>query len=451
MGNKVEANFKQARKSKIAGDKIVPFVLSSTKKPLMPCTPKRARLLLERKKAAVYKTYPFTIILKAREDGETQPLELKVDPGSKTTGLAIVLHGKSENKVVTAINLQHRGHTIKSNLEKRRGVRRGRRNRHTRYRAPRFNNRTRCTKWLAPSLMSRVYNVQTWGSRLAKLSPISVCAVETVRFDMQKMLNPEITGKEYQQGELFGYEVREYLLEKWGRQCIYCAKENVPLEVEHIIPKSNGGSNRISNLTISCRICNEKKGSKDIKIFLNKKPEILAKILKTAKSPLKDAAAVNATRYAIGTVLKSLGFPTTFWSGGRTKHNRIKQGYAKDHWIDAACVGISGEKVVIPTKLKVKTIKATGHGDRQMCLVDKHGFPRSKPSAAKSVFGFQTGDIVAAQVTKGKKIGVYKGKVAVRSSGFFNISANKETVQGISYQFCKKLHSTDGYSYAFTQ
>ena len=172
----------------------MPLVISSTKKPLMPCTPKRARLLLGRKKAAVFRTYPFTIILKERTDGETQPIEFKVDPGSKTTGIALVLHGKKEKKVVLSVNLQHRGHTIKSKLDARRGIRRSRRNRHTRYRKARFNNRTRCKGWLPPSLMSRVYNVTTWIKRFLKFSPISFCAVETVRFDMQKMITPEITG-----------------------------------------------------------------------------------------------------------------------------------------------------------------------------------------------------------------------------------------------------------------
>lgn len=429
----------------------MPLVLSNTKKPLMPCTPKRARLLLERKKAAVFRKYPFTIILKEREDGETQPLELKADPGSKTTGIALVAHGQIESKVVLAVNLQHRGHTIKSNLEKRRGIRRSRRNRHTRYRQARFNNRTGNKGWLAPSLMSRAHNVTTWTRRLAKFSPISSCAVETVRFDMQKMANPEISGAEYQQGQLFGYEVREYLLEKWGRQCVYCEKENVPLEVEHIQPKSKGGSNRVSNLTIACRSCNIKKGSCDIKEFLKKKSDLLGKILKTAKVPLRDAAAVNSTRFATGNAVKSIGLPTTFCSGGRTKYNRLKQGYKKDHWIDAACVGETGEKISIPKNLKARIIKATGHGDRQMCLVDKYGFPRAKPAVSKSFFGFQTGDIVSSKVTKGKKTGIYRGKVAVRSSGFFNISTGKEIIQGISHQFCKKIHSMDGYSYAFTQ
>ena len=215
----------------------MPFVLASTKKPLMPCTPKRARLLLERGKAAVFRIYPFTIILKEREDGETQPVEFKVDPGSKTTGIAVVAQGKTGKKVVAGSNIQHRGQAIKKRLEQRRGVRRSRRNRHVRHRKPRFQNRCRKACWLPPSLMSRVHNVETWAKRIQKLCPISTCTVETVRFDMQKMQNPEVTGVEYQQGELLGYEVREYLLEKWERKCAYCGKENVPLEVEHIQPK----------------------------------------------------------------------------------------------------------------------------------------------------------------------------------------------------------------------
>jgi len=296
--------------------------------------------------------------------------------------------------------------------------------------------------------MSRVYNVTTWTKRFVKLSPISHASIETVRFDMQKIQMPEISGVEYQQGHLLGYEVREYLLEKWQRKCTYCEKENIPLQVEHIIPKSKGGSNRVSNLCLACEKCNQKKANRDIKDFLRTKPELLKKIKLHLKKSLKDAAAVNATRYAIGNAVKSIGIPTTFWSGGRTKFNRVSQGYKKDHWIDAACVGESGEKIIIPSKGKILLITAQGHGDRQLCLVDKHGFPRSKPAGSKLIHGFKTGDFVTANVTEGKKIGIYKGKVAIRSSGFFNISTHKETVQGISYKFCTKIHNSDGYNYS---
>ena len=152
-------------------------------------------------------------------------------------------------KVVFAAEIEHRGYTIKKSLDGRRAVRHSRRARHTRYRAPRFNNRRRPEGWLAPSLMSRVHNVETWVTRLQKFVPVDSLSVEWVKFDMQKMVTPEVSGVEYQQGELQGYEVREYLLEKWGRKCAYCDAKDVPLEVEHITPKSRGGSNRVSNLT----------------------------------------------------------------------------------------------------------------------------------------------------------------------------------------------------------
>src|SRR5205814_7612512 len=143
--------------------------------------------------------------------------------------------------------------------------------------------------WLPPSLESRVCNVITWTKRLTHFCPIAAISQELVKFDLQKMENPEISGVEYQQGELAGYEVREYLLEKWGRKCAYCGKENVPLQIEHIHPRAKGGSDRVSNLCLACEPCNTKKGTQDINKFLAKKPELLNKILAQAKAPLKDA------------------------------------------------------------------------------------------------------------------------------------------------------------------
>ncbi|MBF0344358.1 MAG: RRXRR domain-containing protein [Nitrospirae bacterium] len=141
------------------------LVLDRNKKALMPCTPVRARRLLTMGKAAVYRRYPFTIILKDREGGDLQMVELKVDPGSKTTGIALVAEFHGHREVVFAANLNHRGRTIKKNLDSRRAIRHSRRNRKTRYRQPRFDNRTRPKGWLPPSLMSRVGNMQTWFKR----------------------------------------------------------------------------------------------------------------------------------------------------------------------------------------------------------------------------------------------------------------------------------------------
>ena len=437
------------------------FVKDLKKRPLAPCHPARARQLLKNGKAAIYRRYPFTIILKRGvTDIDNQLLRLKIDPGSKTTGLAI-LNDKT-GEVVWAAELQHRGQQIKKSLEKRRAIRRSRRNRKTRYRKPRFNNRKRKEGWLPPSLMSRVYNIQTWVSRLQKYCPITAISMELVRFDTQKMENPEISGVEYRQGTLLGYEVREYLLEKFGRKCAYCGKENIPdLQVEHIIPKSRPtGSDRISNLTIACKKCNNKKGTQTATEFGY--PQVQAQ----AKKPLKDAAAINATRWEIYRRLQTTNLPLEVGTGGRTKYNRIKKGLPKTHWLDAACVGAS-----TPETIKVEGIQprgrerdrelrrsrnsfsafmgivATGHGSRQMCRVDKFGFPRTKAKQFKRVHGFQTGEMVKAIVTTGKKSGVYVGRVAVRTSGSFNLKTANATIQGISYRHCRLLQRADGYSY----
>ena len=423
------------------------FVLDKNKKPLMPCHPARARELLKKGRAYVYRVKPFTIILKDRAGGATQSLELKFDAGSRVTGIALVLHGAKGTKTIWCANLHHRGLAIRDALLSRRAIRRSRRNRHTRYRKARFLNRTRPSGWLAPSLQSRVNNIDNWTRKLNLLSPISQIASELVKFDMQKLRNPEIEGVEYQRGTLFGFELREYLLHKWQYKCAYCDKKDTPLEIDHIVPKSKGGSNSVTNLVIACRSCNEKKSNKSLSEFLNKKPDRITKINKQLKSPLKDAGAINAIRYAIGDCLKNYSLPVIFGTGGQTKYNRTNQGYKKDHWVDAVCVGNSGEDVIIPENIKPLTIKAVGRGSRQACRVNKYGFPRTKAKALKIVKGFATGDMVKAVVTKGKKVGSYVGKVAVRTSGSFNITTKEEVVQGINWKCCKLIQYRDGYVY----
>ena len=407
----------------------------------MPCHPARARQLLRRGRAAVFRRYPFTIILKDREGGDVQDVRIKLDPGSKYTGVALVGNFKRGQKVIWAAVIEHRGDQIKKALDKRRAVRRSRRSRKTRYRKPRFLNRRRPEGWLPPSLESRISNIITWVRRLSKWCPITHISMELVKFDTQKLQNPEISGVEYQQGTLFGYEVREYLLEKWGRKCAYCGATDVPLEIEHIIPKSRGGTDRISNLTLACRECNLKKGNKTAAEFGY--PHIQAQ----AKKPLKDAAAVNSIRWKLYNKLKEFGLPIECGSGGRTKYNRVKQNYPKEHWIDAACVGKSGENVYILKNLKPLRIVAAGWGNRQVCSMDKYGFPRTSAKSTKKVHGFQTGDIVKAVVTKGKKKGTYVGRVLVRSNGYFDIKTSNGRVQGIHYKYCKILQHIDGYTY----
>ena len=131
----------------------------------------------------------------------------------------------------------------------------------------------------------------------------------------------------------------------------------------------------------------------------------MARIKAHAQAPLKDAAAINATRYAIGHALKRLGLPVSFWSGGRTKHNRTGQHYPKAHWIDAACVGDTGSAVHLSQHHKPLTITATGRGQRQVVRSDRYGFPRGKAGRCKRVHGFQTGDWVKLTQHKGQYAG----------------------------------------------
>ena len=418
------------------------FVLDTNKRPLNPVHPGQARLLLNQGEAAIFRKFPFTIILKeARPEAPVAALQIKIDPGSKTTGFAI-LNGA---KVIFAAELVHRGQAISASLKSRAALRGGRRARHTRYRPARFLNRARPKGWLAPSLMHRVLTTLTWVEKFRRYAPIGSIAQELVRFDLQQLENPEISGIEYQQGELAGYEVREYLLNKWDRKCAYCEAKNLPLQVEHIQPKSQGGTNRISNLALACEKCNIKKGTQAIKDFLKKKPELLKRILVQAKRPLKDAAAVNSTRWALFNVLKKTGLPVATGSGGLTKFNRTRLGLPKTHWLDAACVGqVSTLEVLTKQPL---LIKSTGHGSRQMCRTDKFGFPSRYVPRFKFVQGFQTGDIVKAVVTKGKNIGTHVGRVAVRTRGSFNISTIKGLVSDVSYKCCMFIHKKDGYGY----
>lgn len=422
------------------------FVLDTMYQPLDPVHPGYARKLLSSGQSAVFRRYPFTIILKREvEQPVTHPLRIKLDPGSKTTGLAIV-HDASGD-VVFAAEIAHRGQAIKVALDSRRAVRRGRQHRKTRYRQPRFANRRRKQGWLPPSIESRIATIETWVRRLMRVCPIQAISQELVKFDTQAMQRPEIRGVEYQQGELAGYEVREYLLEKWNRQCAYCGTKNVPLQVEHIIPRAKGGTNRVNNLTLACEPCNTKKGTQDIRAFLHDTPDVLNHLLTQAKVPLTDVSAVNATRWALYERLQAMGVPVECGTGGRTKFNRVTRGFEKAHWIDAVCVGASTPDMLCIDDVMPLRITATGHGSRQMCRMDKYGFPRTGPKQARIIKGFQTGDMVKAIVTTGTKQGVYVGRVAVRASGSFNITTCHGTVQGISHRFCTMLHRSDGYSY----
>ena len=434
------------------------FVLGRRKKPLMPCSEKRARILLAKGRARVHRLKPFTIRLIDRDAATSsfQPLALKIDPGSKTTGIAIArvsqdpANGETHH-AVSLIGLQHRGSAIRDSLTQRAAFRRRRRTANLRYRPARFDNRTKPKGWLAPSLRHRVETTTSWARRLLRLAPITSIAMELVRFDTHALSDPAAVaagGAAYQQGTLQGYEIREYLLEKWGRHCAYCAKQGVPLQIEHIVPIARGGSNRISNLTLACEPCNKQKGAQPIQAFLAHKPALLARILARAKMPLLDAAAMNSTRWALHRSLKAFGLPITCGSGGRTKWNRARCNVPKAHALDALCVGRVDH--VLEWQIPTLTARCTGRGAYKRTSLTKFGFPRGILMRSKSVRGFQTGDLVKASVPAGKKQGIHQGRVAVRATGSFAIQTGTSIVDGISWKHCQRLQRADGYGYSQT-
>ncbi len=425
----------------------------------MPCSEKRARLLLARDRARVHRVVPFVIRLRDRNANcsEFQPLRLKLDPGSKITGLALVRDIVTPSKesgelirgaaVVNLFELVHRGRQISEALTARRAMRCRRRGK-LRYRAPRFSNRTRPTGWLAPSLQHRVDTTKAWVERVMRWAPISAFSIELVRFDTHLIGNPEVTGAGYQQGTLAGYEIREYLLEKWGRRCSYCDASDTPLQVDHIVARARGGTNRVSNLTLACEPCNRAKGALAVEVFLSRRPTRLARILAQAKRPLKDAAAMNATRWALTNALNTIGLPLELASGGRTKFNRSAFGVPKTHALDAACVGALA--VVTDWIKPILSISCTGRGSYQRTRLDRYGFPRGYSTRAKRVHGFQTGDLVRADVPVGKKAGTYVGRVAMRATGYFNIQRAGKVVQGVAHRHCRLVQRSDGYGYSQT-
>ena len=440
------------------------FVQDVEGKPLMPAHPARARMLLRSKRAVCVKRVPFTIRLEDRSaaDSATQPTRVKLDPGSRTTGIALTVQCRRRGWVaVWAANLTHRGHEVKQALTDRRMFRRGRRARKTRHRAPRFDNRTRPAGWLPPSIASRVDNVAAWASRLMRSAPIDGADVETVRFDTQLLQDPDIEGVEYQQGTLYGYELREYLLARHDHTCAYCAglSDDPVLEREHVVARSRHGSDRVANQVIACKTCNQAKANRTAgewaQVLRESRSKLdrvravnAAAIQRGVRPSLRDAAAVNAARFAVVERLRALGLPVRTWTGGRTKFNRTRLGLAKDHWIDAACVGGTGAAVTIPAGLAPLSVRATGRGDRRVHRNDRHGFPVGRPRHTRRVRGFSTGDLVRLVQPSGRYRGVHAGRLAgIRERGAFDIGTAAGRITAPWHRF-GLVQRADGYVYA---
>jgi len=245
----------------------VVYVLDKNKKPLMPCSCRKAKMLLKQKKAKVVSRNPFVIQLFFFQGGAAQKIVLGVDSGYNHIGLSAI----TNNKEVYAGEVILRNDIVNLNAE-RRQYRRSRRSRKTWYRKPRFLNRKKAEKWLAPSIQHKLDSHIKVIEKLKKIMPISKIIIEVASFDIQKIKNPEITGVGYQQGEKLGFwNIREYVLHRDHHKCQNCkgkSKDNV-LHVHHIESRKTGGD-RPDNLITLCETCHQKFHKNQLKISCKK-------------------------------------------------------------------------------------------------------------------------------------------------------------------------------------
>ena len=370
-------------------------VLDQNGKPLMPTTRLgKVYRLLKTQKAHIVSYEPFTIQLDYEPDTHIiQPMTLGVDSGAIHSGYSVANeHREYYSAEVIARN------DISNRLSDRRMYRRNRRYRKTRYRQPRFNNRKNKKKgWSPPSLEQKVAVQVNEINHLHRYFPIKTIIVEVAEFDIQKIKNPDISGIEYQQGTLQGYNIRNYLLEKHNRKCFYCGKTVSGFEVEHMTPKARGGSNRIDNLTLSCHDCNEKKGTLTAEEFIRqtlpvKKATTKLKQLPNEKRLFKYMAYMNATRWTLYNAIKERYPNVKMTYGYITKYNRIQAGLPKAHHIDAKC--ITGFTIVPSIDQTVVKVKMRRHNRQLHRATFSKGHIRKAACLPTVTFGFQLYDIV---------------------------------------------------------
>lgn len=437
------------------------LVLDRRGRPLMPTTPRRARELLRSGRARVHRVEPFVLRILDRtvEDSEVSPLVLGIDPGFRHTGVALareevrllpsgasatVRHG------LLLLRIDHRGSMIRDRLAARAALRRGRRSRKLRHRAPRFDNRGRAAGWLPPSVRHRAETITTWVRRLASWAPVVRLDVEAARFDPASLPAPGAAptpSLPLSQGTLQGTEVREYVLERDGRACVYCGASglgtgSVPLTLDHVRPRARRGAEDPTNLVAACRSCNLAKGDLELEEFLRDRPAVLERVRRRLAAPLREEA-VSVSRSALHRRLRELCLPVRAASGGRTKWNRSRAGLPWDHVLDALCVGHVDAIASLPAVQHVAV--STGRGSYSRTRMDRHGFPRLRLTRRKMHHGLVTGDLVRAVVPSGKKAGVHVGRVAVRASGSCNITTARGTVQHIGHRYITVVQRGDGY------
>lgn len=300
-------------------------VLNMRGEPLMPCTQRKARLLLKESKAVIYKYNPFTIQLTYATGETKQDCHIGIDTGSKYIGVAIT----SEDKILFKGEIELR-QDVKSNLDKRHMYRRDRRKRKTRYRQPRFLNRKRTDKWLPPSLQNRINHTDHWIDAFSCLVPSPELHIEVGKFDTAKMINPEINGVDYQHGQTYGFFDERYFVfarDNYTCQCCGKSKDKI-LQTHHIIYRSNGGTNRVDNLITVCTECHTPENHKKGGVFYKWQEQ--RKKVKQYKEP----PFMNTLRKQI--FAKYPNAVITY--GSETTPKRKEMGLDKTHYNDAIVI-----------------------------------------------------------------------------------------------------------------
>lgn len=302
------------------------FVKNMRGEPLMPCSNQKARKLLNLGKAKIYQYNPFTIQLLYATGEATQPINVGIDTGVRMIGVAIT----SEDKVLTKGEIELR-QDVSENVQTRAMLRRGRRNRKTRYRKARFLNRKRKPGWLPPSVQSKLNATTLWIDKFCSLVPNPHLSIEVGKFNIAKMINPEINGADYQNGQTKGYyDVRYFVFARDKYTCQVCKKKNKIFQTHHILYREKGGTDRADNLITICTDCHTGDNHKPGGILHNW-------MLKQKKVPqYKDPTFMNIVRRRTFSM-----YPyARITYGSETSPRRKSLGLDKTHYNDA--ITISG-------------------------------------------------------------------------------------------------------------
>ena len=357
-------------------------VFSSDGQPLMPTHPAKARKLMQKGRAVPHHVkglFGIRLLDRTREQSSVQEVAVNIDPGSQTTGIAVVTDDDEDGQrtVLAALEIKHRAFTIKATLTKRRSFRRNRRGR-IRYRAPRFDNRRRKPGTLPPSVDSLRIDTMRVVSIIRQMYPISSIRLERNKFDPQLMTNPDIKGVEYQRGTLFGWQVRAYVLDRDGSRCVYCRRRNVRLELDHVRPRASG-SDCVDNLVACCRHCNIEKANQPIERFLADQPDLLKRITeRLQRSNLASATHINAVLPTLIRELRAYGLPLQLTDAASVSWTRQQLNVPKTHCYDAALQG-QDFQIIESLPSRVIEIRPSNGKSKQKANVDRHGTPVGQP------------------------------------------------------------------------